>query len=282
MSGKAHRTAFYATWFLPAMPPLECCRRVKEAGFDGASFLVGTPPDPRRLDLLSERDAAELRDGLTELGLDRSLHVSTSDYIDHAADLSAALATLKRHVKAGVEALSGPGLPSLNVTADPPLRWTAGEPWQPPEISEELVAFLASLTDGYDVRPGLENWPFLPVGTPEALAAQLLAGDGKVGVLLDAGHAHIALSRRWCEQKDIGGFVEALPARVVEVHFHDNYGRSDEHLMPGEGTADLRGLLDAVFATGFCGPFTIECNLSTRGFSTIGAALSHIRERYGL
>lgn len=282
MSGKGRKTAFYATWFLPPAAPLECCRRVKEAGFDGASFLAGTLADPRRLDLLSERDAAELRDGLVEIGLDRSLHVSTPDYIDRATDLSAALATLKRHVKAGVEALSGPGLPPLNVTLDPPLRWTAGEPWQPSEIAADLVAFLASLTDSYDVRPGLENWPYLPVGTPEALAAQLLAGGGKVGVLLDAGHAHIALSRRWCEQDDMAGFVRALPAPIVEVHFHDNHGATDEHLVPGEGTADLRGLLDAVFAAGFRGPFTIECNLSTRGFSTLADALSHIRASYGL
>ena len=270
---------FYATWLLRPAAPLECCRVVKEAGFDGASFLVGTVDDPRRLDWLSERQAAGLREGFIEMDLDRSLHVSTSDYLGDFEGDQEGLALLKEHVAAGVAAVCGPGLPPLNVTLDPPLRWDAGEPWLPPETVEELTAFLISLRDGYDIRPGLENWPFLPVGTPEGLAAALLGTGDQVGILLDTGHAHIALSRGWCQQPDARAFVEALPAPIVEVHLHDNRGMDDEHLMPGEGTADLHGLLEAAFATGFRGPITIECDLEAKGRPGLAAALAQIREK---
>jgi sugar phosphate isomerase/epimerase len=32
--------------------------------------------------------------------------------------------------------------------------------------------------------------------------------------------------------------------RLTEVHLSDNGGASDDHLVPGEGTAPLKGLLD--------------------------------------
>ena len=72
----AERTVplFCATWLLEPGTPLECCRQAKAAGFDGVSFAVGRMDDPRRLDRLSPREAAELRMVLVELGLDPSLH----------------------------------------------------------------------------------------------------------------------------------------------------------------------------------------------------------------
>jgi len=247
---------YYPTWFLKPATPLECCLQVKAAGFDGASFLVGMVRDPRRLDLLSEAEADELRGALIELGLGRSLHVWTPSYIDEGRDFDAAVALLKEHVRAAVKALTGPGLPALSVTLDPPVHWVVGQPWLPAATAEDLVRFLASLSDEHDVRPGLENWPFAPVATPEALMRILSVGDGKVGLLFDAGHAHVALNQGWCAQEDVAAYVEALGVPIVEMHLHDNHGQRDEHLMPGDGTADLQGALDAAFETGFRGPVT--------------------------
>ena len=272
---------FYPTWFMQAADPARCCRRVKAAGFDGASFLAGTVADARRLDRLSDANAAALRDALAETGLGSSIHVWTDSFLE-AGGARAAGELLTANVRACVRALCGPGLPPPTVTLDPPMDWSAEPPVPLRELAEDLVSFLADLSDEYGARGGVENWPYPSVGRPEGLAPLLKAGRGKVGVLLDAGHAHVAVSRGWCKERSLAEFVRALPAPIVEVHLHDNGGERDEHLMPGEGTADLKGLLDAALATGFAGPITVECDLSAPGRPGPADGLAGIRRAYDL
>lgn len=55
-----------------------------------------------------------------------------------------------------------------------------------------------------------------------------------IGVCFDSGHAHMAT-----ELFGGGGVAESwerLAPRVRSTHLHDNHGRKDEHLWPGEGT----------------------------------------------
>jgi sugar phosphate isomerase/epimerase len=67
----------------------------------------------------------------------------------------------------------------------------------------------------------------------------ILAEVERLGFTLDTGHAHangqssLSLARR------------AGP-RLTEVHLNDNGGSSDDHLIPGEGTADLNSLLHEI------------------------------------
>jgi sugar phosphate isomerase/epimerase len=130
------------------------------------------------------------------------------------------------------------------------------------------------------VRAAIENWPFAFLGTPEVLADVLAEAGGDVGILLDTGHAHIALAQGWCRQGSMADFVAALPAPVVEVHCHDNRGEDDEHLPPGEGTADIAGALAELARRGFSGPLTLECDLGAQGRPGLEAGLSAFRTRY--
>jgi sugar phosphate isomerase/epimerase len=271
----------YPTWFLPAARPLSCVRRVAAAGFDGPSFLAGTVADPRRLDRLSAAEAAELRNALADAGGQRALHVWTDSFLKVASPERAG-GVIRANVEACVEALCGPELPPPTVTLDPPVARGPGGPELLRELAEGLVRFLAELSDRYGAPAGIENWPFAPAGCPTSLAPALQAGEGKVGMLLDTGHAHVALSAEWCAERDPAAFVRALPAPIVEVHLHDNMGASDEHLMPGEGTADLGALLDAALATGFAGPVTVECDLTAPGRPGLAGGRAHIRKSYGL
>jgi sugar phosphate isomerase/epimerase len=255
----------YPTWFLPEGKPLECARVVYEAGFDGASYMLGTLDDPRRLDLLTAGEADELRSGLLEMQLDRSLHVGTHMYLQAEADDAAAAALLQDHLTKAVRALSADGLPPVKVTFDPPVRWRLRQARLLVGLAEQVLTFAAGLDGGCGVRVGLENWPFAFIGTPEALAEVLAGVPEEVGVLLDTGHAHIALTQGWCRQQTAAEFVRALPRRVVEVHCHDNHGEADEHLPPGAGTADIAGMLAALRGQGYAGPITIECNLTVDG-----------------
>ena len=60
-------------------------------------------------------------------------------------------------------------------------------------------------------------------------------GHPAVGICYDSGHANIS-----------GGVIpvlETLAPHVVTMHLHDNNGREDQHLVPGEGTIDWRALV---------------------------------------
>ena len=270
----------YASWYLQAAPPLDCARTVKEAGFDGISFLVGYMVDERRLDLLTQRQAARLRDGLAEMELSCSLHVWTDSYL--SLPESQCCTVLKEQVEASVRVLSDVRIPSLRVTLDPPVRVGGGKARLDTDVTQDLVAFLAALKHRYNVRTGLENWPYRCIGTPEALRDALWRNREDVGVLLDTGHAHIALSRGWCRHDDMARFVRELPRPIVEMHLHDNAGRRDDHLMPGEGSGPLQLALEAAFTVGFRGPVTVECDLEAEGRPGLAAGLAAIRKTYGL
>jgi sugar phosphate isomerase/epimerase len=73
--------------------------------------------------------------------------------------------------------------------------------------------------------------------------------DG-VGICLDFGHAHL--------DGDLVDAVETVSEHLVATHVHDNRGRSDDHLLPFDGTIDWAGALTAVQKVGYDGPFMFE------------------------
>jgi sugar phosphate isomerase/epimerase len=71
-----------------------------------------------------------------------------------------------------------------------------------------------------------------------------------VGICLDFGHAHL--------DGDVVDAVETVSEHVIATHLHDNRGRSDEHLMPMDGTIDWAAALTAVQKIGYDGPLMFE------------------------
>src|SRR3954447_14461187 len=71
-----------------------------------------------------------------------------------------------------------------------------------------------------------------------------------VGICLDFGHAHI--------DGDVVEAVETVSEHVIATHLHDNRGRSDDHLVPMDGTIDWAGALTAVQKIGYDGPLMFE------------------------
>lgn len=73
--------------------------------------------------------------------------------------------------------------------------------------------------------------------------------DG-AGICLDFGHAHL--------DGDVVEAVETVSEHLIATHVHDNRGRSDDHLLPFDGTIDWAGTLLAVQKIGYEGPFMFE------------------------
>ena len=269
---------YYPIWVLKPRPLFECVEAIAAAGFDGVQFGAAPAEDPRRVDTLSRGDAAELRSLLRSLGLGRSLHVlSDFCFAGMAARDEQVVARATESIECAVRALCGEELPPLIVSQDPICLPPGPKGVLAPQLIVEMLQFLVSLRERHAVRPALEHWPKPGAGTPEALRALVEAAGGGIGILLDTGHVNLAMRSDWCEHKTARDFIGSLPAPVLEVHLHDNHGVRDEHLPPGEGSADLAGMLAELTARGFRGPVTLECDLEAPGRPGLAGGLERAR-----
>jgi sugar phosphate isomerase/epimerase len=78
---------------------------------------------------------------------------------------------------------------------------------------------------------------------------EVLEGDG-VGICLDFGHAHM--------DGDLVDAIETVSEHLIATHVHDNGGRTDDHLIPFDGTIDWAAALATVQKIGFDGTMLLE------------------------
>lgn len=77
-----------------------------------------------------------------------------------------------------------------------------------------------------------------------------------VGICLDTGHSFLS--------GDLLGRLRAFAPRLITLHVHDNRGKKDDHLPPGEGNINWPELTNALEATGFRGQLILEITGSAR------------------
>jgi len=85
--------------------------------------------------------------------------------------------------------------------------------------------------------------PHLVGGSPEEFLRVLDIVGPQARVCLDTGHT--ALGGHW------DAFVALAGERIAHVHAHDNHGRFDDHLPPGEGRLDWRHIADSLRRVAF-------------------------------
>ncbi len=83
---------------------------------------------------------------------------------------------------------------------------------------------------------GRSKYHFPLASTAESIDL-ILAEVDALRFTLDTGHAHV-------NGQDPLALAERVGSKLTEVHIHDNAGASDEHLIPGEGTADLKRFME--------------------------------------
>ena len=64
-----------------------------------------------------------------------------------------------------------------------------------------------------------------------------------VGVCLDFGHAHM--------DGDLLDAIETVSGHLITTHVHDNRGRTDDHLVPFDGTIDWPAAMTAIQKVGY-------------------------------
>ncbi|MBO4847666.1 MAG: sugar phosphate isomerase/epimerase [Clostridia bacterium] len=77
-----------------------------------------------------------------------------------------------------------------------------------------------------------------------------LAKSPRIGVCFDAGHNHyVCPERRVC--RDFAPFIKA-------VHLHDNFGTSDDHLIPFDGNEDWELVRREIIDSAYTGAWSLE------------------------
>ncbi len=119
------------------------------------------------------------------------------------------------------------------------------------DAARRSIDELRGLAEPLGVRVALEVIPN-DLSKPSALVhfVEDVLDDAGVGICLDFGHAHMG--------GDLVDAIETVSEHLVTTHVHDNRGRTDDHLLPFEGTIDWPAALTAVQKVGYDGTLLLE------------------------
>lgn len=110
---------------------------------------------------------------------------------------------------------------------------------------------LAPVAAGVGVRLAVEVIPNA-LSTAGALVdlveSEIEADD--LGICMDVGHARL--------MGDVVDAIESCSGHLITTHLHDNRGRRDDHLVPGQGVVDWDATLLAFQKVGYDGPWMFE------------------------
>jgi sugar phosphate isomerase/epimerase len=82
------------------------------------------------------------------------------------------------------------------------------------------------------------KYHFPLASTVESLDLILSEVEG-LQLTLDTGHAH-------ANGQNLASLTDRFGSKLTEIHLNDNMGASDDHLIPGQGTADTKGVIEKV------------------------------------
>jgi sugar phosphate isomerase/epimerase len=140
------------------------------------------------------------------------------------------------------------------------------------DAARRSIEELTRATEALGVRLALEVMPNA-LSTPERLVSFIeedLEANG-VGICFDFGHAHLI--------GDVLDAVDAASEHLVTTHVHDNAGRSDDHLVPFDGSIPWDPTLMALQKIGFEGAFVFELAASAHPRETLERA-AQARRRF--
>ena len=111
-----------------------------------------------------------------------------------------------------------------------------------------------------DVKLAIENVNLMPEGSEFFYLGDRIEECDYLFSKLDSPYLNLCL--------DIGhantnegplAYIQEFGKKIVNVHFHDNNGKTDDHLDVGEGTVPWKKVVESLKRINFCGPFVSEC-----------------------
>jgi sugar phosphate isomerase/epimerase len=236
-----------ATGCCNAHPILEVLDAADEAGFAGVEF--GTPPghfspwDSHQVDAVALR-MQSLR------GVPVSMHAPFGGDLDlahhDAHRREAAVATILAAARA-LKRLGGSVLvvhPTDHVRADHDVGLRLA-------TAAGALRTLTESAGALGITIAIETpLPHLIGGHPDEFASILHHAGPAARVCLDTGHTFLGgFTQR---------FIELAGDRLVHVHAHDNHGRYDDHLAPGDGAIDWATVTATLAGARYAGWIILE------------------------
>jgi len=247
-------------------------------GFEAIELFANRPHMPYG----DERAIADLEEALADAGLRlHSIHAPIAEQVlggRWAGPYSIASAdeTARSRAVAEVEAALAVArrIPAtyLVVHVGVPDSQTPAASENRPDAARRSLEALHAAAEPLGVRLALEVIPNRMSGADSLVALieeHLDMPD--LGICLDFGHAHL--------MGDVVDAVETVSGHLVTTHVHDNRGRSDDHLMPFEGSIPWEPTLMALQKIGFEGTFVFELAASATPRQSLERA-SRVRQRF--
>jgi sugar phosphate isomerase/epimerase len=218
-----------STWSLLGLDVASAVRAIGEAGFDYIELWGEVPhayPD------WVER--AKLRDTLSTYGMDLTMHAPFTD-LNPASPFQPVREAVEKTLEHFVD--FGASLGARIITVHP---GSVHNEAMVPQSARNAVSTLKKMVRVADgrVRINVENLTrsrskyHLPLASTVESLDLILAEEERLNFTLDTGHAHV-------NGQNSLSLAQRVGPRLTEVHLHDNAGASDDHLIPGQGTADL-------------------------------------------
>lgn len=226
-------------------------------GFEAVELFANRP----HLTYEDERAIVDLEQGLLDAGLRlHSIHAPIADAVANGrwtgaySIASADEGTRSRAVGEIETALAvARRIPTsyLVVHMGIPDSQEPGEGDNRPDAARRSIEALHAAAEPLGVRLALEVIPNR-LSSPDRLVS-FIEDDldtGGIGICFDSGHAHL--------MGDIVDAVETISGHLVTTHVHDNGGRSDDHLLPFDGSIPWDPTLMALQKIGFEGAYVFE------------------------
>jgi len=238
---------------------------IAAAGFEELEISTAPTHFPYRDPLAVERVRALLDD----LGLRAvSMHAPYNRTIDITSPERARRRHAVDELVRGAEAAARLGAELYVMHAGPEIERQHLLQEYVPRLRQAIVSVDEIVARCYELglQPALENMlPHLVLGGVRQLL-RFLAEDraGRVAVCLDTGHARLG--------GEIETAVGELAAYMAVVHLHDNLGREDDHLPPGDGSIAWDHVVGQLLHFGFRGRWLLE--LTGRGVRDIPGTIA--------
>ncbi len=140
--------------------------------------------------------------------------------------------------------------------------WFPVEKWTRKKALLRLINSLLQTVEycrEYNVKLALENVVPIPHGSDYLFIGDCVSDFQRIfervdsdfiGFCLDTGHANLA--------EGSTSYIDKLKEKLINVHFHDNLGKNDNHLSVGEGNINWTEVCSALDSIKYNGPLISE------------------------
>lgn len=97
------------------------------------------------------------------------------------------------------------------------------------------IAPLVVTAETEQITLALENMPYEREHTEVMAQVARLVASERLVVCLDTGHAHI--------NEGLARALHLAPEQIGHIHIHDNDGKNDQHLLPGQGSINWKDFM---------------------------------------